>query len=194
MKKKLLVTLLLSIVMLSGCGNSGEEPKSGESTQDVEETQDAEKEDDELSQSEWMEQNADEMDNGYEVVDEINVDTDDISVKYTGFEIRDDIDDNNQPVKRIMVYFDYTNKMSEPMSSSNAINCIAYQGGIELQGWGGVDYLNDMTDIKDGATLNVGFMFDIINAEEPVEINISEGLWFKGTELFAQQQEIQIAE
>ena len=83
--------------------------------------------------------------------------------------------------------------MNSPMSSSNSINSIAYQGGIELQGWGGADYLNDMTDIKDGATLNVGFMFDLLNTDEPVEINLSNGIWYEGSETFSQTQKINIS-
>lgn len=193
--KKLFAILLLCIAMLSGCSNNESETQNEHSeTESTGDTTESETSDNELSQSEWIEQHSDEMDNGYETVDEINVDTDDITIKYTGFEIRDDVNDNGQPIKRIIVYFDYTNKMSSPMNSSNAIDCIAYQGGIELQEWGGAEYLNDMTDIKDGATLNVGFMFDLLNTEEPLEINISEGLWFEGTKLFAQQQEIQLSE
>ena len=80
--------------------------------------------------------------------------------------------------------------MSVAMSSSNAFSSIAYQDGIELQGWGGAEELNDTTSIKDGAKINVGFMFDLNNTETPVEFNLSNGLWFEGTQLFAQQQEI----
>ena len=78
------------------------------------------------------------------------------------------------------------------MSSTNAFSCTAFQNGIELQGWGGAETLNDTTHIKDGATINVGFMFDLIDTENPVELNFSSGLNFEGVELFAQQQELNL--
>ena len=86
MKKKLLVALMLSAVMLSGCGNSNEEQNSDEITQSTEETQEQEKSDAELSQSEWMEQHANEMEDGYEVVEAINIDSGDTKLEYTSSE------------------------------------------------------------------------------------------------------------
>lgn len=142
-------------------------------------------------QSEWIASGgADNMDNGYEIVDSIDIDTDEVTVKYTNYEIVDSTDGDGNPIKRLIVYCDFTNKMSVAMSSSNAFSSIAYQDGIELQGWGGAEELNDTTSIKDGAKINVGFMFDLNNTETPVEFNLSNGLWFEGTQLFAQQQEI----
>lgn len=179
--KKVISVLFVCLFILSGCSNSSEEQEySSDYEQDIENSDD---------EYDFLLGNEDEE----EMVDEIFVDNSEISLKYTGFEIRDDIDDNEQPIKRIVVYLDFTNKMNSPMSSSNSINSIAYQGGIELQGWGGADYLNDMTDIKDGATLNVGFMFDLLNTDEPVEINLSNGIWYEGSETFSQTQKINIS-
>ena len=184
----ILLVFLLSVSMVA-CGT---EKKTGDTNQE-QKAEDA-KGDDELSQSEWMAEHAGEYEDGYEVVDDIDIDTSELSLKYTGYEIVDDVDDNDEPIKRIIVHFDFTNKTSVPMSSSSTFSCTSYQNGIELQAWGGTDELNDMTNIKDGATINVGFMFDLIDATNTVEINVSEGLTFEGTEIFAQKQEIIIGE
>ena len=183
----ILLVFLLSVSMVA-CGT---EKKTGDTNQE-QKAEDA-KGDDELSQSEWMAEHAGEYEDGYEVADNIDIDTSELSLKYTGYEIVDDVDDNDEPIKRIIVHFDFTNKTSVPMSSSSTFSCTSYQNGIELQAWGGTDELNDMTNIKDGATLNVGFMFDLIDTTNTVEINVSEGLAFEGTEIFAQKQEINIA-
>lgn len=179
--KKVISVLFVCLFILSGCSNSSEEQEySSDYEQDIENSD---------CEYDFLLGNEDTE----EIVDEISVDNSEISLKYTGFEIKDDIDDNEQPIKRIVIYLDFTNKMNSPMSSSNSINSIAYQGGIELQGWGGADYLNDMTEIKDGATLNVGFMFDLLNTDEPVEINLSNGIWYEGSETFSQTQKINIS-
>lgn len=123
--KKVISVLFVCLFILSGCSNSSEEQEySSDYEQDIENSDD---------EYDFLLGNEDEE----EMVDEIFVDNSEISLKYTGFEIRDDIDDNEQPIKRIVVYLDFTNKMNSPMSSSNSINSIAYQGGIELKGWGG---------------------------------------------------------
>ena len=99
--KKVISVLFVCLFILSGCSNSSEEQEySSDYEQDIENSDD---EYDFLLGNE----------------DEIFVDNSEISLKYTGFEIRDDIDDNEQPIKRIVVYLDFTNKMNSPMSSSN---------------------------------------------------------------------------
>lgn len=200
--KKLKMMLLAGVltISLAACGGKEAKEPDDATTQEAEnDSGNAEKEgqqekdEDEMSQSEWVEAYGnDKMDNGYEIVDEINIDTSEICLKYTGYEIVDDVDDNEQPIKKLVVRFDFTNKSSIPMCSASAIGSMAFQNGIELQGWGGTDILNDMTNIKDGATINIGCMFDLIDTENPVELNISNGINFEGIELFAQQQELNL--
>lgn len=84
--KKLLVVMILSSLIFSGCSNSSESLKQSESVQSSEETTGQEKADSELSQSEWMEQHADEMEDGYEVVDAIDIDSGDTKLEYTSSE------------------------------------------------------------------------------------------------------------
>lgn len=193
MKKRIVSILLVSLLSISlwACGTEKKSDKPKEE-QKIEDT----KSDDELSQSEWMEKYGDDlMEDGYEKVESINIDTSEISLKYTGFEIFDDTDDEGNPQKRLAIYCDFTNKTSNAMSSS-IFQTQAFQNGIEMQGWGGpATYYNEsleneMVDIMDGATINIGFLFDLQDTENTVKFRVSQAIIYEGEELFAQQQEI----
>ncbi len=195
MKKRILSMILVGVLalLLSACGESPEEKKDSNDTAQSEPRE--ESAEDEMSQAEWMEEYGNEkMQDGYEVVDEINIDTKEISLKYTGHEIIDSTDDDGNPIKQLIVYCDFTNKTNTATSSSYAISSQAFQNGIELQAWGGSEYneplKNEMVDIMDGATLNVGYLFDLRDTENPVKIRISSAFVFEEWEMFAQQQEI----
>ena len=198
MKKKLFSIILVTAVSLSlaACGNktaddtgtSAEETAGEEQLDDVDAERMAEL--NEEDQSNYT-------DDGYEIVDEINVDDEEVSIKYTGYEIIDDTDENDNPVRRLVVYCDFTNKMSIPLSSSYAIQTSAYQNGVELQGWGGStineSLENEMVDIMDGATLNVAFLYDIQDEENPVKFRIENSLLCDEITIgFAQEQEISL--
>ena len=82
------------------------------------------------------------------------------------------------------------------MSATSSFYTQAFQGGIEMQGWGGSNLNesleNEAVDIMDGATINVGFLFDLHDEKNPVKFRVSESLVYEGENQFAQQQEIKI--
>lgn len=192
MKKKvvsILLTMSLGLAM-TACGSGEVESELVESEAEAE----AEKAD-EMSQSEWMEANG-----GYEKVECINVDTDEITLKYTGYEIVDGIDDNEEPIKEVVVYFDYTNKTQIDERIHEAVLVEAYQGGIGLINWltdieGNESVENSYTYIMDGATLNVGIVFELENVEDPVRIRVGNsysGIYTENSAVFACEQEISL--
>lgn len=190
MKKKILSMVLVGFMSLSmvACGGGGESGVSQEEYDKVVKERDQYKA--ELEETNEEKAVSTNENNSAEKVDLINIDTSEISLKYTNYEIKENTDYDGNTKKQLVVYFDFTNKMKEPMSSGSGFSSKAFQGGIELRASGGADFLNDMTKIKDGATINVGFLFDLNDTETPVEIEISSGIQFKGTENFVQQQEI----
>lgn len=190
-KKAVSILLAMSLVFgLTACGNS--EPVESESEA---ETEVGETDEDEMPQSEWMEANG-----GYEKVDCIDVDTDEVALKYTGYEIVDGIGDNEEPIKELVVYFDYTNKTQIDEQVRGAVLAEAYQGGIGLTNWmtdieGNESVENSYTFIMDGATLNVGIVFELENTEDPVRIRVENsysGIYSENSEVFAYEQEISL--
>lgn len=121
------------------------------------------------------------MDDGYDEVDLIDVDIDGLStLKYTGYEIVDGTDNDDNAIKEAVVYFDYTNKTAIASNADDAFNVNAYQGGINLTQWltsieGNEPVENAYTKIKDGATLSVGLVFELENTEDDLEIQVSRG-------------------
>ena len=186
MKKKILSMLLVGVVAISliACGGNDENaPENREGGEDR------------AKMLEEAEKNVPEnMEDGYEMVDSINIDTSEISMKYTGHEIIDDVDNDGQNQKRIVVYFDFTNKTSNAMSAGSTFMTFAFQNGVEMQGWGGSSYNesleNEMVDIMDGATINVAFLYDLKDETSPIKFRIENSYAFEGSEYFAQQQEI----
>ena len=198
MKKKIVTMLLIGTMALSitACGGDKELKKENNAKTEATEKE-LNENDSNMSQSEWIASGgADNMEDGYEIVDSINIDTEDISLVYTGLEILDSTDDAGNPIKQLVVYCDFTNKTSNAMSSSSAFSTRAFQNGVELKGWGGSEknesLKNSTLDIMDGATLNVGFLFDLRDSESPVKFRITDSLVYEGEEKFAQQQEIKL--
>lgn len=186
MKKSILLPLVIAFTLLalSACGNNenvqgNTEEGGGENRAEI---------------FEDYEDEAINMEDEYEIVDSINIDTPEVSVKYTGYEIIDGTDEDGNAKKQLVVYCDFTNKTSNATSSASAISTQSFQNGIEMQGWGGSEYndslKNEMTDIMDGATLNVGYLFDLHDTENPVKFRISNSLNWDMYDSFAQQQEI----
>lgn len=174
MKKKILATLLTMALAISlvACGekenNISEEPGTTESSDKVID----EVEQDNLNEA------------GFKEVDEINIDTDEITLKYTGHEILDDsvLEDDGEtqrPIKELIVYFDYTNKTSVGSRIFEAVQTEAYQNGISLTNWMGTSYDeenealgNSYKEIMDGATLSIALAYELENAESQVTLRI----------------------
>ncbi|MDO4471033.1 MAG: DUF5067 domain-containing protein [Bacillota bacterium] len=187
MKKKILATFLIFAIAFSmvACNGQKEKPEEMEGGEDR------------AKMLEEAEKNVPEdMEDGYEIVDSINIDTSEISMKYTGHEIIEDVDNDGRNQKRLVIYFDFTNKTSSPMSAVSTFMTFAFQNGIEMQGWGGSSYneslKNEVVDIMDGATINVAFLYDLKDETSPVKFRIENSYAFEGTESFAQQQEISL--
>ena len=198
MKKKLLVTLILSFVMLSGCGNNGEEPKSDEATQTAEETQDTEQSDGELSQSEWMEQHATEMEDGYEVVDTINIDSGDTKLEYTSSE-RYTLESGEEI---LLVNFTFSNVSAGTTSLDSQYNFQAFQDGVEITVYSTLfdeteGDANRSKEILDGASIDVSVGIAPENWESPIKLRVDDVMAYDDVENMGhtfQQQEIQIGE
>ena len=198
MKKKLLVTLILSFVMLSGCGNSGEEPKSDEATQTAEETQDTEQSDDELSQSEWMEQHAAEMEDGYEVVDSINIDSGDTKLEYTSSE-KYTLESGEEI---FLVNFKFSNVSAGTTNLDSQYNFQAFQDGVEITVYSTLfdeveGDANRSKEILDGASVDVSVGIALENWESPIKLRVDDVMAYDDVENMGhtfQQQEIQIGE
>ena len=198
MKKKLLVALMLSAVMLSGCGNSNEEQNSDEITQSTEETQEQEKSDAELSQSEWMEQHADEMEDGYEVVEAINIDSGDTKLEYTSSE-RYTLESGEEI---LLVNFTFSNVSAGTTNLDSQYNFQAFQDGV------GIDVYSTLFDevegdenrrkeILDGASIDVSVGIAPENWENPIKLRVDDAMAYDDVENMGhtfQQQEIQIGE
>ena len=198
MKKKLLVALMLSAVMLSGCGNSNEEQNSDEITQSTEETQEQEKSDEELSQSEWMEQHANEMEDGYEVVDAINIDSGDTKLEYTSSE-RYTLESGEEI---LLVNFTFSNVSAGTTNLDSQYNFQAFQDGVEVTvySWLADEVEGDVNrskEILDGASIDVSVGIAPENWESPIKLRVDDVMAYDDVENMGhifQQQEIQIAE
>ena len=197
MKKKIATIMLIAAMAINAtaCGGSGNATEKSKKV----ESNSTEKSDDEMSQAEWVENNAeDTMEDGYEKVESINIDTDEVSLKYTGQKITDGTDNDGNAIKELIVYFDFTNKTSTPSRVYEAFETNAFQNGLQLINWmsdvdGDESVANSYENIMDGATLNVGIIFELKDTENPIKLRIansSSGPYTDSSELFAQQQEI----
>lgn len=176
MKKRILATLLTMALAISlvACGgkknNIPEEPETEESSDKVIDEVDTQQDD--LNEA------------GFKEVEKINIDTDEITLKYTGHEILDDsvLEDDGEtqrPIKELIVYFDYTNKTSVGSRIFESVQTEAYQNGISLTNWMGTSYDeenealgNSYKEIMDGATLNVALAYELEDAENQVKLRV----------------------
>ena len=180
MTKKLLCVIIcvISAISLLACNSS---ESSSENTQNL------------------IEDGTDNSEDGYEVVDSINIDTNEMSLIYTGHEIIDGTGENEEPIKELVVYFDYTNKTSVSISAYSGINIKAFQNGVSLINWitdGNESIENIHTEIIDSATINVGFVFELQDINNPVKIRVDNSYFsyeFEDSiETQYQQQEISL--
>lgn len=208
-KMKKLKTILLTLVLavsIVGCvqkeeSNNAAPQESEESVSDSVVGGEQEKNEDEMSQSEWMETHGnDNSEAGYEKVNEINIDTDEISLKYTGYEIVDGVGENGEPIKEAVIYFDFANKTPFSERIHEAVQISVFQNGIQLTNWlgdieGNEAVSNSYDFIIDGATLNVGLLFELKDTENPLKIRVEKSyseMYGEDSELFAQQQELNL--
>lgn len=196
--KKLLVVMILSSLIFSGCSNSFESSKQSEPVQSSEETTGQEKADSELSQSEWMEQHADEMEDGYEVVDAIDIDSGDTKLEYTSSE-RYKLESGEEI---LLVNFTFANVSSGTTSLDAQYNFQAFQDGVEITvySWLGNEVEGDVNrskEILDGASIDVSIGIAPENWDSPIKLRVDDVMAYDDVESMGhtfQQQEIQIAD
>ena len=169
MKRKIISLLMVGTMVASITACGGGSSDKVEDTSASVSTEETGKTEEELA-----------MDDGYDKVDSIDLDIDESSLKYTGYEIVDGTDNDQNAIKEAVVYFDYTNKTAIASNVDDAFNVNAYQGGISLTHWltsieGNEPVENAYTKIKDGATLSVGLVFELENTEDDLEIQVSRG-------------------
>lgn len=196
--KKLLVVMILSSLIFSGCSNSFESSKQSEPVQSSEETTGQEKADSELSQSEWMEQHADEMEDGYEVVDAIDIDSGDTKLEYTSSE-RYKLESGEEI---LLANFTFSNVSAGTTNLDSQYNFQAFQDGVEITVYAMLmdeveGDVNRSKEILDGASIDVSVGIAPENWESPIKLRVDDVMAYDAVENMGhtfQQQEIQIAD
>ena len=97
-------------------------------------------------------------------------------IKYTGYELSSDYEGKSC----IIVYYDYTNKATEPMSAMSAwIGLNAYQNGVQMKGTvissadENQSVENEYKKIMPGYTLNIGDAF-LLSDTSPITFIVED--------------------
>lgn len=219
MKKKFVVALLACILSIStvACGNTSQKKES--STKQTAQSsskkksgkkavtnaeKDASSDDDEnLSQEEWVKKHGnDNIEDGYDKVEKIDITSNTTSFKYTGSKVVDDTDSSGKKI--LLVYFDFTNINDRDCTFLDHYSFVAYQNGIQLEktDWASAidddeSYNNYYKEVLSGATINVGIPFELQDDTSPVKFRAdnSDDVDIDNdnvTQLIAQQQEINL--
>lgn len=219
MKKKFVVALLACILSIStvACGNTSQKKES--STKQTAQSsskkksgkkavtnakKDASSDDDEnLSQEEWVKKYGnDNIEDGYDKVEKIDITSNTTSFKYTGSKVVDDTDSSGKKI--LLVYFDFTNINDRDCTFLDHYSFVAYQNGIQLEktDWASAidddeSYNNYYKEVLSGATINVGIPFELQDDTSPVKFRAdnSDDVDIDNdnvTQLIAQQQEINL--
>lgn len=219
MRKKFVVALLACILSIStvACGNTSQKKES--STKQTAQSsskkksgkeavtnakKDASSDDDEnLSQEEWVKKHGnDNIEDGYDKVEKIDITSNTTSFKYTGSKVVDDTDSSGKKI--LLVYFDFTNINDRDCTFLDHYSFVAYQNGIQLEktDWASAidddeSYNNYYKEVLSGATINVGIPFELQDDTSPVKFRAdnSDDVDIDNdnvTQLIAQQQEINL--
>lgn len=219
MKKKFVVALLACILSIStvACGNTSQKKES--STKQTAQSsskkksgkkavtnakKDASSDDDEnLSQEEWVKKHGnDNIEDGYDKVEKIDITSNTTSFKYTGSKVVDDTDSSGKKI--LLVYFDFANINDRDCTFLDHYSFVAYQNGIQLEktDWASAidddeSYNNYYKEVLSGATINVGIPFELQDDTSPVKFRAdnSDDVDIDNdnvTQLIAQQQEINL--
>lgn len=219
MKKKFVVALLACILSIStvACGNTSQKKESStkqtaqsSSKKEIRQKavtnakKDASSDDDEnLSQEEWVKKHGnDNIEDGYDKVEKIDITSNTTSFKYTGSKVVDDTDSSGKKI--LLVYFDFTNINDRDCTFLDHYSFVAYQNGIQLEktDWASAidddeSYNNYYKEVLSGATINVGIPFELQDDTSPVKFRAdnSDDVDIDNdnvTQLIAQQQEINL--
>jgi len=193
MRKRIVSILLVSLLSVSMVA-CGAEKKTGEPNQE-QKTEDI-KSDDELSQSEWIEKYGDDlMEDGYEKVDSINIDSGDTKLEY----ISNEKFTTESGEELLLVNFNFSNVSAGSTTVDAQYNFSAFQDGIEITVY---SWLNDEIEgdvnrgkeILDGASINISVGIAPDNWDSPIKLRVDDAMAYDDldTPHNFQQQEIQL--
>ena len=186
----ILLVFLLSVSMVAcGTEKKAEEPNQEQKTEDI-------KSDDELSQSEWIERYGDDlMEDGYEKVDSINIDSGDTKLEY----ISNEKFTTESGEELLLVNFNFSNVSAGSTTVDAQYNFSAFQDGIEITVY---SWLNDEIEgdvnrgkeILDGASINISVGIAPDNWDSPIKLRVDDAMAYDDldTPHNFQQQEIQL--
>ena len=186
----ILLVFLLSVSMVAcGTEKKAEEPNQEQKTEDI-------KSDDELSQSEWIERYGDDlMEDGYEKVDSINIDSGDTKLEY----VSNEKFTTESGEELLLVNFNFSNVSAGSTTVDAQYNFSAFQDGIEITVY---SWLNDETEgdvnrgkeILDGASINISVGIAPDNWESPIKLRVNDNMAYDEIDIAHtfQQQEIAI--
>lgn len=210
--KKIITVLLMMAVLICGCGEGEKQEVSQEQNQEEtekdnsesgnQETEEEIKETEDMSQAEWIESGgADNMEDGYEKVESINIDSNEAILKYERYEIVEEnsSDESGEMKPNIVLYFEFENK-NGTRSADSTFNVSVFQNGIKSINWlGGASNVDGNEPIKDwrtetlsGGKLKVGLEFELQDLENPIKIRVDNQKYQESSPLFFQQQELEI--
>lgn len=219
MKKKFVLALLALTLSVStvACGNTSQKKESNtkqttesssKKKSDTKDTTNVKKDkssddDENLSQEEWVKKHGnDNIEDGYDKVEKIDITSNTTSFKYTGNKVVDDTDSSGKKI--LLVYFDFTNINDRDCTFLDHYSFVAYQNGVQLErtDWASAidddeSYNNYYKEVLSGATINVGIAFELQDDTSPVkfradnsdDVDVDSD---KVTPLIAQQQEINL--
>lgn len=219
MKKKFVLALLALTLSVStvACGNTSQKKESNtkqttesssKKKSDTKDTTNVKKDkssddDENLSQEEWVKKHGnDNIEDGYDKVEKIDITSNTTSFKYTGNKVVDDTDSSGKKI--LLVYFDFTNINDRDCTFLDHYSFVAYQNGIQLEktDWASAidddeSYNNYYKEVLSGATINVGIPFELQDDTSPVKFRAdnSDDVDIDNdnvTQLIAQQQEINL--
>lgn len=205
MKKKVITALLASLFALSitACGSSTTSDNVNESQTSEDDVQEDEsidsndaQDESELSQSEWMEQHANDAEDGYEVVDSINIDSGDTKLEYLSNE-KCTLESGEEV---LLVNFIFTNVSAGTTNLDSQYNFKAFQDGVEVTVYSSLyDEIegdsNRRKEILDGASIDVSIGIAPDNWESPVRLRVDDSMMYDDAENMGhtfQQQEIDL--
>lgn len=210
MEKKLLFTVVLLVLSLSmvACGNDTTNTKNNTPTEEVvttAENSENETTEDETTESEISNsENINNEEDGYEIVENINIDSEQATLKYVGYEMTEEPSstDYETLTPNIVLYFEFENK-SGTRSFDSTFNVSVFQNGIECIYWlGGSTNTADnefvrnwVTETLSGGSLKVGVEFELQNADDSIKIRVDNLKYDENgepPELIYQQQELSI--
>ena len=167
--------------------SNGTESESQEISSETKEDTDG------MSQSEYMKSNSSSnIEDGYEIVDSIDIDAEKSSIKFEKFELTTGDSEQNA----IILYFDFTNKSNDTTNIRADFDVTVFQNGVScsplMTTRDNESIENENKNIIKGGSVNVGLLYELNDIESPIKIRVENTSRGEVTEMFFQQQELNI--